>query len=258
MNRAYQIHIERIQAHDLQHQNTSSAYTVLQALDPDLSCQLCYPGTNYHWTYCTFWNWYRKEYSAKSYSQQTISAHLELTHSSSYNKARAAAHDIVFSCRYNTPLDNPKNIIQTLLNKYTRYTLLPHLPLDFEVTFFDTYIEFQTNPTTNNPYLNRTPEEALGTLGSPIPNQYQSSLDHFEFSSIASENLIDQDQNITSENFSPLSLTPYNKDTTQINFPPLDRNRTPTPPLVNISLTPPIQTPDFQIFPSTPSTNTSN
>ncbi len=258
MNRAYQIHIERIQAHDLQHQNTSLAYTVLQALDPDLSCQLCYPGTNYHRTYRTFWNWYRKEYSAKSYSQQTISAHLELTHSSSYNQARAAARDIAFSCRYNTPLDNPKNIIQILLNKYTRYTLLPHLPLDFEVTSFDTYIEFQTNPTTNNPYLNRTPEEALGTLGSPIPNQYQSSLDHFEFSSIASENLIDQDQNITSENFSPPSLTPYNEDTTQINFPPLDRNQTPSPPLVNISLTPPIQTPDFQIFPSTPSTNTSN
>src|SRR5207253_9382063 len=57
---------------------------------------------------------------------------------------------------------------------------------------------------------------------------------------------------------SPLSLTPYNEDTTQINFFPLDRNRTLTPPLVNISLTPPIQTPDFQIFPSTPSTNTSN
>ena len=147
-----------------------------------------------------------------------------MTHSSSYNIARAAAHDIVFSCQYNTPLDNPKNIIQTLLNKYTRYTLLPHLPLDFEVTSFDTYIEFQTNPTTNNPYLNRTPEEALGTLGSPIPNQYQSSLDHFEFSSIASENLIDQDQNITSENFSSPSLTSYNEDTTQIYFPPLDRN----------------------------------
>ena len=170
MNRAYQIYIERIQAHDLQYQNTSSAYTVLQALDSNLSYQLCYLGTNYHRTYRTFWNWYRKEYSAKSYSQQTISAHLELTHSSSYNKARAAARDIVFSCRYNTPLDNPKNIIQTLLNKYTRYTLLPHLPLDFEVTSFDTYIEFQTNSTTNNPYLNRTPEKALGTLGSPISN----------------------------------------------------------------------------------------
>src|SRR5437868_4667043 len=238
MNRAYQIHIERIQAHDLQHQNTSSAYTVLQALDSDLSCQLCYPETNYHRTYRTFWNWYRKEYSAKFYSQQTISAHFELIHNSSYNKARAAARDIVFSYRYNTPLDNPKNIIQTLLNKYTRYTLLPHLLLDFEVTSFDTYIEFQTNSTTNNPYLNRTPEEALGTLGSPIPNQYQRSLDYFEFSSIASENLIDQDQNITSENFSPPSLTPYNEDTTQINFPLLDRNRTPTPLLVNISLTP--------------------
>src|SRR5205814_3303687 len=98
INRAYQIYIERIQVHNLQHQNTSSAYTVLQALDPDLSYQLCYPETNYHRTYYTFWNWYCKEYSAKSYSQQTISAHLELTHSFSYNKARAVAHDIVFSC----------------------------------------------------------------------------------------------------------------------------------------------------------------
>ena len=159
MNRAYQIHIERIQTHDLQYQNTSSAYTVLQALDPDLSCQLCYSGTNYHWTYYIFWNWYRKEYLAKSYSQQTISAYLELTHSSSYNKARAAAHNIIFSCRYNTPLNNSKNIIQILLNKYIRYTLLLHLPFNFEVTSFDTYIEFQTNPTTNNSYLNRTPKK---------------------------------------------------------------------------------------------------
>src|SRR5439155_1541648 len=104
----------------------------------------------------------------------------------------------------------------------------------FEVTSFDTYIEFQTNPTTNNPYLNRTPEEALETLRSPIPNQYQSSLDYFEVSSIASENLIDSDQNITSENLSPSSLTPYNEDTIQINLPLLDINQTSSPPLVNI------------------------
>ena len=103
MNRAYQIHIERIQAHDLQYHNTSSAYTVLQILDPDLSCQLCFPGTNLHWTYCKFWNWYHNKYSATSYTQQIITAHFELTTSPTYNWARAAARDIIFSCRYSTP-----------------------------------------------------------------------------------------------------------------------------------------------------------
>src|SRR5207253_7434440 len=137
MNRAYQIHIERIQAHNLQYHNTSSAYTVLQTLDPDLSCQLCFPETNLYRTYRKFWNWYHNKYSVTSYTQQTITAHFELTTSPTYNRARAAAHDIIFSCRYSTPLENSKNIVQTLLYNYTRYILQPHLPLDFEVTLLD-------------------------------------------------------------------------------------------------------------------------
>ncbi|CAG8611945.1 5653_t:CDS:1, partial [Paraglomus occultum] len=164
MNRAYQIHIERIQAHDSRHQNTSQAYTVLQTLDPDLSCQLCYPGTTLHRSYRNFWNWYKRTYYAQSYSQQTATAHLELINSSTYSRARAAARDIIFSCRYNIPIENPKNIVETLLVKYTRYTLQSHLPLGFEATAFDIYIEFPASAPTLNPYLNRTPEEALGDL----------------------------------------------------------------------------------------------
>ncbi|CAG8675654.1 6064_t:CDS:1, partial [Paraglomus occultum] len=45
--------------------------------------------------------------------------------------------------------------------------------------------------------------------------------------------------------------------TTQIQFPPQDRIRTPTPPLTDIPLGPPIYTPPPQ-FLSTPPTNTSN
>ena len=134
MNRAYQIHIERIQAHDRQHQNTSQAYTVLQTIDPDLSCRLCFPGTNFHRSYRVFWSWYSREYSANNYSQQTITAHLILTNRPTYTEARAATRNIVFSCCYRTPLDNPRNIIAELLIRYTQCILRTYLPVDIEVT----------------------------------------------------------------------------------------------------------------------------
>ena len=148
---------------------------------------MCYPETTFHRTYRGFWSWYRRTYSATTYSQQTIIAHYLLTNNPNYNQARESARDIIFSCRYSTPLNNPKNIIETLLANYTRYTLRSYIPLNFNLTPFDAYIEHPTNSLTNNPCLNRTPEEALGNLGSPIPNQYQSDLDQFEFSHIRTD-----------------------------------------------------------------------
>ena len=51
MNRAYQLYLEQIQQHERKHQETSQATEIIQILDPDLSCQLCFPATNLHRTY---------------------------------------------------------------------------------------------------------------------------------------------------------------------------------------------------------------
>ena len=48
MNRAYQLHLEQIQQHEQSHQETSQATEVIQVLDPNLSCRLCYPVFNLH------------------------------------------------------------------------------------------------------------------------------------------------------------------------------------------------------------------
>lgn len=123
MNWAYQIHIERIQQHEEQHNNTSCAYEVIQTLDPDLSCWLCFPDQNHHRSYRGFWSWYKREYNAYSYSNQTTTAHFLLTNNPTYSEARETTRNIVFSCRYRTPLNNPRNIIENLFTRYTRYTL---------------------------------------------------------------------------------------------------------------------------------------
>ena len=56
MNRAYQIHLERIQAHEEQHIDTSQANDVIQILDPDLSCRICFPERTLHRAFRRFWS----------------------------------------------------------------------------------------------------------------------------------------------------------------------------------------------------------
>ena len=51
MNRVYQLYLEQIQQHERKHQETSQATEVIQILDSDLSCQLCFPATNLHRIY---------------------------------------------------------------------------------------------------------------------------------------------------------------------------------------------------------------
>ena len=51
MNRVYQLHLEQIQQYERKHQETSQATEVIQILDPDLSCQLCFLATNLYQTY---------------------------------------------------------------------------------------------------------------------------------------------------------------------------------------------------------------
>lgn len=48
MNRAYQLHLEQIEAHETSH-SLPLAVEALQALYPDLFCITCYPPVNlYH------------------------------------------------------------------------------------------------------------------------------------------------------------------------------------------------------------------
>src|SRR6185437_12973981 len=76
-----------------------------------------------------------------SYTQQTIDNFHTLRKPNNYNTVRAAARDIVFSCRYNNPHLNPTKVIAALLRGYTRFTLRFTLPLNFQENAFDLYIE---------------------------------------------------------------------------------------------------------------------
>jgi len=114
MNRAYQIHLEQIEAHDASHPSTL-AVEVQQIVNPDLSCIVCYPPVHYFRAFRTFWNRYQPAYLATSYTQQTIANFHTLREPNTYNTVRAAARDIVFSCRYNNPHLNPIEVIAALL-----------------------------------------------------------------------------------------------------------------------------------------------
>src|SRR6185437_934273 len=61
MNRAYQIHLEQIEAHDASHPSTL-AVEVQQIVNPDLSCIVCYPPVHYFRAFRTFWNRYQPAY----------------------------------------------------------------------------------------------------------------------------------------------------------------------------------------------------
>jgi len=156
MNRAYELYLEQIEEHQTSHPS-SLAVDVLQAYHPDLSCTICYPIANLYRPFRRFWSTYRDNYFATTYSQKTNDAYQVLVTATDYNTVRAAARDIVFSCRYNNDLLDPKEIIAGLLLEHTSYTLAPTLPLDFEATLLDLHIEdllpstpFQTRLRTEN------------------------------------------------------------------------------------------------------------
>ena len=68
MSRAYQIHLEQIEAHDIHHPSPL-ATDIIQVTDPDLSCHICYPPVGYHRAFRHFWNEYRNTYFAYRYTQ---------------------------------------------------------------------------------------------------------------------------------------------------------------------------------------------
>ena len=140
MNRAYEIYLEQIEVHRTSHPS-SLAVDVLQAQHPDLSCAICYPVVNLYRPFRRFWRTYRDNHFATTYSQKTTDAYQILVTATDYNTVRAAARDIVFSCRYSNDLLDPKEIIAGLLLEHTPYTLASTLPLDFEATLLDLHIE---------------------------------------------------------------------------------------------------------------------
>ena len=156
MNRAYELYLEQIEVHETSHPS-SLAVDVLQAYHPDLSCTICYPVANLYRPFRRFWGTYRDNYFATQYSQKTNDSYCILVAATDYNTARAAARDIVFSCRYNNDLLDPKEVIAGLLLAHTPYTLAPTLPLNFEATLLDLHIEdllpstpASTRPRTEN------------------------------------------------------------------------------------------------------------
>ena len=214
MSRAYQIHLEQIEAHDIHHPSPL-ATEVIQVTDPDLSCHICYPPVGYHRAFRRFWNEYRNTYFAYRYTQRTVDAHFILTLPRDYNTLRAAARDIVFSCRYNNPHLDPLAVIAALLRANTRFTLAPTLPSDFEGNIFDVHLE--------------TP-----AIATPIPGQVIDNLDHLSPITQGTDEELDyrispttrliytlepEDLNNFTGPFHTSSLLPYDKNTTQVQFP---------------------------------------
>ncbi|KAF0538747.1 hypothetical protein F8M41_007515 [Gigaspora margarita] len=144
MNRAYQLHLEQIEAHE-----TS------------------YPSP-----------------------LVTNNAYRALVTAQNYNSARAAARDIVFSCRYNNDILDPKEVIAGLLLEYTLYTLASILSCDFDSNLLDLYIEDLLSSFVLSPTRLRT-QDLL-----PGPEQLANP-----------------------QISSSFSLPPYNEDTTYIPFP---------------------------------------
>jgi hypothetical protein len=238
MSRAYDLYLEYIEAHDSSYPS-SLAVEVLQAQNPDLSCRECYPAVTYHRSYRRFWPNYRDTYTATRYTQKIVNAHFDLSVARSYNTARAASRDIVFSCRYANPYLDPADIIAALLQQYTQYTLAPNLPLDFEGNIFDHYIE---NPNTTTPSSYNRIVSTLDTYSTVVFEPDQSEALTFEVSppirsihSLAPENLDPLPNTSTTS-----SLSPYDEDTTYTEFPP--RQPFPSSPPSAISLEqPPLQ-----------------
>src|SRR5260363_430741 len=237
MSRAYQIHLEQIEAHNLHHPS-ALATEVIQVNDPDLSCRLCYPPVGYHRAFRRFWNEYQDTYFAHRYTQQTVDAHFILTLPRDYNTLRAAARDIVFSCRYNNPHLDPLAVIAALLRANTRFILAPTLPADFEGNIFDPHLE---PPAISTPILARVINN-LDHL-SPITQGTDEELDYRISPTTRSIHTLEPED---LDNFAgpshTSSLLPYDEDTTQVQFPP--RIPLPSSPFSEIRLDQPLTRPD--------------
>ena len=227
MNRAYQLHLEQIEAHETSHPSPL-AVEALQALHPDLSCITCYPPVNLYHPFRRFWRSYKDNYFAHHYTQKTNDAYRTLVTAQDYNSVRAAARDIVFSCRYNNDLLDPKEVIAGLLLEYTQYTLASTLPRDFDSTLLDLYIEDLLPSFALSPTRLRTQNLLSGLRDQP----FETELD-FETSAPRSIFNLGPEQ-LADPQIGSSSLPPYNEDTTYIPF--RQRFELPSSPISEIPL----------------------
>src|SRR5690349_11502541 len=107
-DRVTELHNKYIINHEHEHQqNPALPFTTLQTLNPDLSCQLCYPPprtssrTFLRTPFGRFWNWYSNTYNAYSYTSHTTTSLAHLTITRDRPSIRTTIRDIIFSCRYN-------------------------------------------------------------------------------------------------------------------------------------------------------------
>ena len=236
MQRAYRIHLERIEAHDRTHQDTSLSCDTLQVLSPDDSCRTCYPATQYHRRYRSFWAWYQRTYPATSYTQKTVSSHLDLITNPNYITARLAAREIVFSCRYRTHID-PRQIIINFLTNFTPYRLTPTLPLEFPSNIFDPYIEDPDYSPPNSPIVDTS--QILRDLGSPVSSPPYHNLDLPQLDTLTRLTSVAPLELEPDDNFaaSYSSLPPYDENTTPVIFPLPSRHNFLDPLFSDIPLT---------------------
>jgi hypothetical protein len=225
MNRAYELYLEQIEVHETSHPS-SLAVDVLQAQHPDLSCTICYPVANLYRPFRRFWRTYRDNYFAITYSQKTNDAYQVLVTATDYNTVRAAARDIVFSCRYNNDLLDPKEIIAGLLLEHTPYTLAPTLPLDFEATLLDLHIE---------DLLPSTPLQRTENLLFDFQNQLGRTELHFDTSpprsiyTLGPEQLADAGVGSSTNTYIPIPQR-FELPSSPISEIPYHYTREPTPP----------------------------
>jgi len=139
-----QFYLEHIRKHQQAHsKNSSLAATVLQTLAIDLSCIQCYPPTPIHLNprgrFADFWAWYSETYQATSYNKLTQANFLKLP-TIGRSAARVAARNIIFSCRYQGEIENPRDIVTTLFRRFTSHHSVPKVTAEQRI-LFDIFID---------------------------------------------------------------------------------------------------------------------
>ena len=141
---ASELHNEHIQKHQQSYtRGVHLVVNVLQLENPDLSCPQCYPPrrTSPRSPFGRFWDWYHTNYSAQTYTSKTQENFNHLIDRPISIALRLCVRDIIFSCRYQPELPDPKDIALALIQKYTdRLGRIPSLPFEHQ-NVFDLYID---------------------------------------------------------------------------------------------------------------------
>ena len=119
----------------------------MQTFAIDLSCTQCYPPTpvylDPHRHFADFWTWYSETYQATSYNKITQANFLKLP-TVGRSAARVAARNIIFSCRYQNEIENPRDIVTTLIRRFTSYYSISKITAE-QRNLFDIFIDDPVN-----------------------------------------------------------------------------------------------------------------